>query len=372
MATHLAPLTVDQFDSSNVPALPNELLHEIALLLGTSDLRRVSQVNHELHSYVTDFLARYRYHAGIFRLPGNLLLQVAHHLSQRDRCRLAQASQNLHPTVMDLVIRHNITNNGSSILNHAAKNNLKHLAREVIRLGGHVDTVCDTSFSPMPRALIWHYVGGYFPFTPLMSAAFHGHEGILNLLLQAGAGQYTHGITAPLGLAMLQRDKQSCEVLLKELPVEDMPAILKTASDDKFVQPVRWLLEAGQDSIPVRQARTVALYHILNEAASTSDFVKRELRPQNHLVIFLLVKYGADSNYCKNENKFNRPLTARQLASRHPDPRVRNVLGASMPVAVPKTEKKSVQIGRAHVTRKEETDSANTIMEDLDERFDIT
>jgi hypothetical protein len=358
MGIHLTLLTAGEFHSCNFSppaerldsrllALSNELLHEVFLMLGTSDLRRVSLINHELHSYVTDFLARYRYHVGIFRLPKKLLLRVTQHLKQRDRCRLAQASQKLHPAVMDLVIRHNIRRNGSSILNHAAKNNLEHLARKLIRLGGNVDTVHDISISPIPRVLMWHYVEGYLLMRPLMSAALHGHERIVSLLLLAGAGQHVYGITAPLTLAMLQRNKRLCEILLPKLPIEDMPAILKLASYDQYVKPVRWLLEAGESSASIRQARTVALYHILNEAASTSDFLMNEVREEGCRIVALLLKYEADSLHCEEENKFKRPLTARQLASRHPDPRVRKLIGAPMPMAVVQTEGTNVQIGRA-------------------------
>lgn len=256
---------------SRLLALPNELLHETALSLATTDLQRLSQVNHELHSFVTEFLARYRYNARIFRLPENPLLRVVQQLDQAaDRCYFAEASQKLYLSVMEFVIRYNITHEKSRILNHAAKNNLKHMAREIIRLGGDVDTRHDTSHSAM--ALIWE--GGSL-YTPLMNAASLGHEEMLHLLLKAGAGQYAGGFKETLVTAMLGRKKRSCEILATILPDEDMSVILKLAIGDSFVKPVRWILEAVCESDGITKARTCAFYHILNDSAVNGDLLKR-------------------------------------------------------------------------------------------------
>jgi hypothetical protein len=56
--------------------LPNELLHEVAFRLATTELRIFSQVNHQLHDFVINFLARYRHNTAILRLPANILHNI--------------------------------------------------------------------------------------------------------------------------------------------------------------------------------------------------------------------------------------------------------------------------------------------------------
>ena len=87
--------------------LPNELLHEVVFRLATTELRIFSQVNHQLHDFVIDFLSRYRHNTAILRLPANILHNIIYQQLddyQDARRYFAQTSQKRYSTVMSLII----------------------------------------------------------------------------------------------------------------------------------------------------------------------------------------------------------------------------------------------------------------------------
>jgi len=163
--------------------LPNELLCDIVSPLSTSDLRRLSRVNHQFYFFVRAYLVKYRYNEGIVTLPNEIILEIVRHLgTQKNRSRLARTSQRFYPLVMNYIVRHDIQFRGSSLLAITARSNLKGMAKKILRLGGNVNT----------QSCFKSTCAGQRP-TPLAAAAFYGHERIICLLLAAGAKQIVDG-----------------------------------------------------------------------------------------------------------------------------------------------------------------------------------
>lgn len=323
--------------------LPNEILLEIVSLLSTPDLRRLDKVNCKLHFFIGDYLVRYRYHVGLFTLPNELILEIVQHLGrQKDRSRLARASQRFYPLIMDYISRHNVRYGGSSLLNYAAKRDLKGMARMILHLGGDVDTQCGFRLFLDKRV------------TPLATAAFHGHEKMVRMLLEAGASVFIHGMRIPLAMAIFKRHEKVALILSQELDSDDVPltktggTALQMACGMKLVNLVRYYLErgsryGGRTNVHSLPDRSTALYHILRKDASKDDFFKRELHEDVYQIVLMLLHHGANPDI-HIKIGVSHPITARAVASRHPDPRVRILL----PKATPATESKesALLIGR--------------------------
>ncbi|PVI02971.1 hypothetical protein DM02DRAFT_652949 [Periconia macrospinosa] len=163
--------------------LPNEILLEIVFPLRIADLRRLGSVNHKFQRFTVDYLRRYVDKVKIFSLPNELLLAIAQYLGhQKDRSCLARASRRFYLLVMDYILRCNVRYGGSSLLNYAAKRNLNRMARTILYAGGDVNT--QRGFRPS--------VIGRRP-TPLATAALHGHEGMVKILLETGASHFIDG-----------------------------------------------------------------------------------------------------------------------------------------------------------------------------------
>lgn len=303
---------------SKLLQLPNELLLEVAVRLATTELRIFSQVNHQLHAFVIDFLARYRHDAAILRLPANTLHNIIYQQLDDDqdtrRC-FAQTSQKLYSAVMSLVIRYDIEHNQNSMLNHAATNNHEHIVRKVIRLGGDVNTGCEEP--EVNQRIIASAGGETICYTPLMRAAVNGHVEMLHLLLAVDVDGIQWGLIA----AMLARQKRSILVLSYRITLEDMYEILRWTCWTKMLSSYRYFVAHGPENKRVRHMRSAALLSIMLNCASKDDFVKRKLDENNFQCAAILLEYGADPDYCYNTELSEQHLTTRHYAAKNPDPR---------------------------------------------------
>ncbi|KAH8728848.1 hypothetical protein GQ44DRAFT_818498, partial [Phaeosphaeriaceae sp. PMI808] len=168
--------------------LRNEKLIEIASFLSILDLRVLSKVDRRFHYFVQDYLKRYRYNAAIWTGPNKILLEVVQYLScQKVRSRLAQSYRKFYPVITDYISHHDVRYNRSSLLNYAAKKNLKAMARRILRVGKDMETRLTIQWTASDKRL-----------TPLATAALHGHSEIVGMLLEAGASQFVDGSRVPL------------------------------------------------------------------------------------------------------------------------------------------------------------------------------
>ncbi|KAB2102824.1 hypothetical protein AG0111_0g9127 [Alternaria gaisen] len=101
--------------------LPNELLLELATLLGPAYLRRLSQVNHRLLDFALDYS---RTHVSrLAALPDDIVLRIVTCLGNFTypgylgirgnaaniyQSQLAQASHRFYPLVMDAIVREEV------------------------------------------------------------------------------------------------------------------------------------------------------------------------------------------------------------------------------------------------------------------------
>lgn len=303
------------------PALfkvPNEIFIEVASLLCTSDLRRLGWVNCRLRSFVADYLSRYRYNFGILTLPNELIFEIVQHLGhQKDRSRLARASQRFYPPVMRYIVRHNVVHSGSSLLNYAAKRNLVGFARKIISLGGEVNTQRGSQTTTTGTRL-----------TPLATAALNGSIRMIELLLEFGASHFVDGLRLPLALAivkkhesvalMLSRDLDSSNTLLTRSTTQTP---LQMACAAQLVSLVRYYLEHKPCS---SQNYDSALFGVIHKDASGTQSVRRKLYDEVFQIVLMLLEHGASPDIVVR-TEISVIVTARDIALRHPDPRVRNI-----------------------------------------------
>jgi hypothetical protein len=333
--------------------LPNEILLEIASLLGIADLRRLSILNRKLYFFVKDYLVRYRHNSRLVTLPNELILEIVQCLgSQEDQSCFARASQRFYLLVMDSILRHNVRYNGSSLLNYAAMRNLKRMARTILHLGGDVNTQRGFQSGLMSRRP-----------TPLATAAFHGHERIVRILLETGASHFVDGMRVPLAAAICKRHENVALILSQDLDPGDMllkkkrGTVLQFACEAKLVNLVRYYLNrgsrrGGRVNLHSLHDRSAALYQILRKDVSKDEFLKRELHEDVYQIVLMLLQHGADPDI-RIKIPFSPPVTARAIASAHPDPRLRNLLLK----ATPATESNGPRllIGRPWMSSENET-----------------
>ncbi|KAH4108385.1 hypothetical protein HBI25_177670 [Parastagonospora nodorum] len=278
------------FLTSKLLKLPNELLHEVASRLATTELRIFSHVNHQLYAFVIDYLVRYRHRTVILRLPANILHNIIYQQQddyQEARRCFAQTSQKLYSTVMSLSIRYDIERNQSSMLNHAATNN--HGEPEIF------------------RRILSSTSGGLTCYTPLMRAATNDHVEMLHLLLAAGVA----GIKWGLITAMLTGQERSILLLPYPITLEDMHDVLQLTLGTKNIRSYRYLLAHGPENEEVRYF---------------DDYVKKELDEDTHQFAAILLEYGADPDHCHDAELLNQHYTSRYYAAKNTDPRIRNLL----------------------------------------------
>ncbi|KAF2034949.1 hypothetical protein EK21DRAFT_48243, partial [Setomelanomma holmii] len=270
--------------------MPNELLYNIIADFSTSDVRPISRVNHQLYFFAQYYLTLYRYNTGLVALPNELILDIIKQLNdQEDRSHFARASQRLYPIVTNYIVRRNVRYGESSFLNHAAKRNLKVMARKILQLGGNVET----------RNGVHADIG---PFTPLMNAAYYGHNRMVKLFIAFGASKTVNGFISPLqwalakghenvALTLSQRYTSATFVKGKE------KTMLQLACDAQMVSLVRFLLQRPppQDE-QEKQNRSTALFDVLEQDSSDDDFVKRELHEDVFQTATMLLQHGADPN----------------------------------------------------------------------------
>ncbi|KAL5440454.1 hypothetical protein PMIN06_009653 [Paraphaeosphaeria minitans] len=319
---HTSFIIMEQAQKKNIesPALlvlPNEIFLDIVHLLCTSDLRSLGRVNCRLRGFVIDYLYRYRYNVGIHALPNELTLEIAQHLGhQKDRSRLARASQRFYPLIMRYIIRHNVVNGGSSLMNYAAKRNLVGMARKMICLGGDVNTQHGFSTKVMGKTL-----------TPLATAACYGHQRMVRMLLKFGASHFIDGVRLPLALAILKRCENVALILSQELDSSDTSftsstrqTLLQMACAAQLVILARYYLE----NIPYNSHDCdIALFRIIQKDASKTEFIQRQLHEEVFQIVLMLVRHGASPDVCVRTG--GSVVTTRGIASRHPDPRIRNI-----------------------------------------------
>ncbi|KAF2471121.1 uncharacterized protein BDR25DRAFT_355027 [Lindgomyces ingoldianus] len=332
--------------------LPNEILLDIVSLLCISDVRRLGRVNYKLHFFTRDYLVRYRYNVGLVALPNELLLEIVQHLGrQKDRSRLAQASQRFYPLIMGYIFRYNVRYGGSSLLNYAAKRNLNRMARMILHLGGDVNTQCGLRLGVMNERS-----------TPLATAAFYGHEKMVKMLLESGASHFVDGMRIPLAVAIFKRHENVALILSQEVDSGDVPlgktrgTVLQIACGAKLVNLVQYYLERGSQSgvrvnVHSLHNRSTALYHVLREDSRKDIFIKRELHEDVYQIVLMLLQHGANPDI-RPEIPFSHPVTARAIASRHPDPRVRNLLLKATPVTA--SQEDPLLIGRPWISFEDE------------------
>ena len=333
--------------------LPVELLHHIASLICTPDLRRLGRVNRAFYCYVADYLFRYRYNSGLLALPNELILEVVQHVAcQNDRSHLARTSQRFYPLIMNYIIRHDVQHQGSSLLIHAAEKNLKGLARGILSRGGDVNAKVKVRFGAEIHGT-----------NPLGVAASRGNEGMVKLLIKAGAN---HGRRLALASAIIRRhetiaillsqEMDPSEVLLHKHPLKSKLTALQMACVMKLVKLVRYfLLKHGvryerDESGKIRELN-VALYAILKKDDTEGDFVKRRLHEEVYQIATALLQHGANPDALAVRAK--PPVSIRDVGSRHPDPRVRVLFTDS--TLAPCCKESDLKIGRHWLDFSEDT-----------------
>jgi hypothetical protein len=324
-----------QCDSSLLPGilkLPNELLFDIASHLSTPDLRRLSGVDPRLNYSIENYLTRYRYNVGLVALPDEILLKIVQHLGrQRYRSRFARASLRFYPLTMEYMIHHDVTSRGSALLNYAAWKGLEEMARTILHLGGDANARCGVRVRPSFVKNI--------P-TPLVSATIQGHENIVRLLLKSGASHFVDGSRVPLTAAILMGHENVALLLSEGLGPNELAlknndrTVLQVACEAKLFKLVRYYLERGSRCEGPENTRSspnysIALYYILDIDASKGSFLKKELHEDAYQIVLMLLQHGAnpDRRIKDPRSKF---VTARDIASRHSDPRIRNLLSNTM------------------------------------------
>jgi ankyrin repeat protein len=322
--------------------LPNELLFDIASYLSIPDIRHLSRVSRRFYFFAREYLIRYRYNSGLVTLPNEIILEVVQLLgTQKARSRFARTSQRFYPLVMNYVVRHNIRCGGSSLLNYASKRNLKGMAQRILHLGGNVNA---QKGSP----IVFAGEGA----TPLTTAAYYGYERMVRLFLKTGARQRIGEYHAPLAVAMVRGHENVALILSQQLGANDTlrrngSTVLQHACDAKFVNLLRYLLERDPTR-PNEQSihdRSIALYRLLGKTACKGEFVKRELLEDVYQIAMMLLRHGADPDIRVKETK-QVSETARHVASRHPDPRVRTVLSRArvVPLIRPEGSNSRIQL----------------------------
>ncbi|KAF2488411.1 hypothetical protein BU16DRAFT_422296, partial [Lophium mytilinum] len=274
--------------------IPNELLLEIASSLRLPDLRRLSRVNCQLYFFTNDYLARYRYNSGLVALPNEIILEIVQHLGrQKDRSNLARASQRFYPLIMHYIVRHDVRHGGSSLLNYAAKKNLGGMARNILHIGGDVNTQrgCRVGFAKRQP-------------TPLVTAASHGHKKMVRILLKTGASHFVDGMRVPLAVAISNRHENVALILSQELDFGDMfltktgQMVFQMGCEMKLVNLVCHYLERGSHcaesvNAPRLHPRSTALYRTLLKDASKDILLKRELHANAYQIVLMLLQHGA-------------------------------------------------------------------------------
>lgn len=288
--------------------LPNELLLMTISFLSVPNIRILGRSCRKLRFLVIHYLVRYHYSTGIFVLPAEIILNIAQYVRHpKHLSRFAQATQWYYPFITRTIALVNIRYHDNSLLCYAAQKNLISMARTMVHLGGDVN-----------RKLRSKRV------TALSFAASCGHTEMVNLLLSLGASQLVSGQRIPLLIAILRRHESTALVLSRNIvPYSAKPGKidwnpLVNACKMKLVRLVCYMLGGHKVANPsFKHPYNVALRTVVRQDLSKGDInlIKREIHQDVYQIVLMLLHHGAN------------PRFASELSWRHPDPRVRAVLG---------------------------------------------
>jgi hypothetical protein len=217
------------------------------------------------------------------------------------------------------------------LLNYAAKRNLKAVTQRLLRVGGDIETRLTIPWTASDKRL-----------TPLATAARHGHSGIVKMLLEAGASQFVDGLRIPLVIAMFARHESVALLLSRQLRASTEPlgkdagTVLQMASEAKLPRLVKHYLNKRdaqlQRQLDDKHVHNLsnALVRILLVDFSDEYLLKRKLDEDAYQIVFMLLQQGASPDI-RIQTQSSPFITARVIASRHPDPRIRNLLSTKMP-----------------------------------------
>jgi hypothetical protein len=186
--------------------MPTGILPDIFVLLRPSDLMSLSFVNRKFSLLIKKFHARCN--SGLNTMPNEIILEIIQHLDAPNQSRLARASRRFYPLIMDSILRDDSRHGKSRILWFAVEKNLKSLTRRVLQRGGDVNAVV---------AVVVRWKFAIAQKTPLMVAAYHGFEGIVNLLLKFGARHSAYERLSPIKIAITRRHEKVALILYKAL-----------------------------------------------------------------------------------------------------------------------------------------------------------
>jgi hypothetical protein len=256
---------------------------------------------------------------------------------------------------MEYIIHHDVKFDRSTLLNYAAWNNLKEMARTILHLGGNANAryavgVRLNTMEDMP--------------TPLVSAAIRGHIRIVRMLLKSGASQFVGESRVALTEAILKGHENVALLLSQDIDPDEVPlkkkkdfTVLQIACEAKLVKLVRYYLERGSRCEGPENTRSspnysIALYRVLNKDASKDSFLKRELYEDAYQIVLMLLQHGANPDLHMRVSP-SSPATARGIASRHPDPRIRYWLSNKMMPAI-ESKESPLLIGRPWISTKDD------------------
>jgi ankyrin repeat protein len=178
----------------------------------------------------------------------------------------------------------------SSLLNYAARRNVKDMAHKRLQLGGDVTT---------QKGLRRRGINDQ-QLTPLGTAALYEHERMVKLFLRAQAKQDISNVRVPLKLVFANCHGSVAILLCKKLGPDDRiedkgRTILQLAYDAQMIALVRNLLvDTSQrctrllDQQDIRNRSTV-LWNVLHLHASTDDCFKRAIHEVEYQIVSLLV-----------------------------------------------------------------------------------
>jgi hypothetical protein len=252
---------------------------------------------------------------------------------------------------MNYIVRHNVRHGGSSLLNYATKQNLKGMVRRILYLGGNVDTEHGNEWA-VPR--LQRRITISRP-TPLAVAAHYDNKSMVRFLLHAGARQVIGGVRVPLAVAFAAGHESVAMILSRDLYAHDQlkangPIVLQLAIEARFSNLVRYFLERGPGNRTCDQSAfdySIVLFRLLEATACKGDFVKRELLEDVFQITTMLLQHNADPDMCTEQGRPAQSITTRDVASRNPDPRVRNLLSRAKLAPTRTQEESCLQTGRS-------------------------
>lgn len=419
----------------------NHRLLDFALDYSRTHVSRLAALPDDIVLRIVAYLGNFA-HLGNFAYPGYLGDPGNGgniYLSQ-----LAQASHRFYPLVMDAILREEVRTRSVRLMKFALDKRRIGMVKRLLQRGADVEArihheprlrfyspqcsmycvcfseVCLT-FSPLSIAtshgdvemakLLLHFGADVHAIsarnivccyekklrtlvsTPLLHAAYHGHEGLVQLLLQAGASPVVQDSLQILSVTITERHEHIVLRLLQALDSVNEPsdsvtkelfrvasegdfrslpselvrkyehvilrrlpsvtstewhqegyiaAIMELAVAAKLVKVVDYLAQL-KTQLQMEQTGYLdsALYNIISYDTCRGEIRKRELHQEVYQIVETLLAQGA------NPDASGQGESARDMASTHPDPRVRNRLLQAAQKQPPKDL--ASQVGRSWV-----------------------